>query len=329
MYKACLYTLATAVFAIVQFLLILKLDGGTEPWLHNVLEVLDPSFSQRGYQDECFTPRRILKRTPPPSPAHLSPPMEPMPAVNTTSQTFSKRDIRGSSSPQQLRVKPKKKLEDYIESTTKEGVLGVSNAQQVQHECFTPRRTLKRTPPPKQFTSKNPVTSKQTGSPSRPGRGVLDSSVAKDLVDLVPPPPRWEIPRTPVITAATTQERLAMTEYDGGCSGELHPLLTPAQGTTDEIASNNQQIGNVGQSPTMLISEGMTEDDLHHGDISLESVCLTSPPVMGNQPAVVSPAITSSQPAAFPAITDNQPVVSPPISTAYKGSDESLLMFVV
>ena len=233
-------------------------------------------------------------------------------------QTFSKRDTHGSSSPQQLRVKPQKKQAEYIESTTKEAGLGVDNAHQVQHDCFTPRRVLKRTPPQKQFTSKNPVTSRQTGRPSRPGRDFLDSSVAKDLVDLVPPPPRWEIPRTPVITAATTQERLAGMEHDRGCSGEPHPLLTPAQCTTDEIASNIQQTETIDQSPAMLISKGVTEDGLHHGDISVESVCLTSPPVMENRPAV-SPAITSNRPA----------VVSPPISTAHKGTGESLFMVVV
>ena len=305
--------------------------------MHDLImhEVLDPPFSQCAYQDECFTPRRVLKRTPPPSPARLSPPVEPMPAVtckeNTISQTFSKRDTHGSSAPQQLRVKPKKKLAEYIESTTKEGVLEVSNAQQVQHDCFTPRRTLKHTPPQKQFTSKNPVTSRQTGRPSRPGRDFLDFSVAKDLVDLVPPPPRWEIPRTPVITAATAQERLVTTERDGGCSGEPHSLLTPVQGTTDEIVGNNQQTGNMDQSPAILISEGVTEDGnegLHHGDVSVESVCFTSPPVMGNRLAVVSPAITSNRPAVSPAITDNQPVVSPPISIAHKGSGESLFMLL-
>ena len=301
-------------------------------WLCGTLEVLSLSFSQHCYQDECFTPRRALKRTPPPSPARLSPSVESMPAVtykdNTTSQTFSKRDTHGSNTPQQLRVKPRKEQEES--TTTKEEVLGVSNARHVQHECFTPRRTLKRTPPPKQFTSKNPVASKQTGrSSSHSGKGILDSSVARDMIDLVPPPPRWEIPRTPVITAASTQERVVTTERGGGCSEEPHPLLKPAQGSTDQVASSNPQTLNMGQIPTMLMSEGVTEDGnegLHHGDISVELVGLTSPPVMGNisnQPAIVSPPIISNQPAVVsPPIISNQPaIVSPPISTAHKGSE--------
>ena len=288
-------------------------------WLCGALEVLSLSFSQHCYQDECFTPRRVLKRTPPPSPARLSPPLESMPAVsckdNTTSQTFSKRDTHGNNTPQQLRVKPRKEHEES--TTTKGEVLGVSNAQHVQHECFTPRRTLKRTPPQKQFTSKNPVASKQTGrGPSHPGRGILDSSVAKDMIDLVPPPPRWEIPRTPVITAASTQERVVTTERGGGCSEEPQPLLKPAQGSTDPVASNDPQTL---QIPTMLMSEGVTEDGnegLHHGNTSVELVGLTSPPVMGdisNQPAVVSPPIISNQPAVSPPIISNRPAVSPPI----------------
>ena len=307
-------------------------------WLCGALEVLSLSFSQHCYQDECFTPRRVLKRTPPPSPARLSPPLESMPAVsckdNTTSQTFSKRDTHGNNTLQQLRVKPRKEHEES--TTTKGEVLGVSNARHVQHECFTPRRTLKRTPPQKQFTSKNPVASKQTGrGPSHPGRGILDSSVAKDMIDLVPPPPRWEIPRTPVITAASTQERVVTTERGGGCSEEPQPLLKPAQGSTDPVASNDPQTV---QIPTMLMSEGVTEDGnegLHHGNTSVELVGLTSPPVMGdisNQPAVVSPPIISNRPAVSPPIISNQPAVSPPIissqpavsppiSTAHKGSE--------
>ena len=80
----------------------------------------------------------------------------------------------------------------------------------------------------------HPVASKQTG------RSSSHSGNAKDMMDMVPPPPQWEIPRTPVITAASTQETVVTTERDGGCSEEPHPLLKPAQGSIDKVASTNR-----------------------------------------------------------------------------------------
>lgn len=146
---------------------------------------------QRTYQDECFTPKRALKRTPPPSPTRLAPmrviKRTPPPptrlastterkAANSTScgekettpQTRTKKagHMHRSSTPQG--VKPQARLPRKQETTPgKEGTLvydlGSGNLRQVQADCFTPKRSLNHSPSSKQCATQEPS---KTATPS-------------------------------------------------------------------------------------------------------------------------------------------------------------------
>ena len=121
----------------------------------------------QGYQAECFTPKKALRRSPPCAAQQPPNNQENEAPLNTQDKVISQDSTT-------------------LEVNSCSYEIGGGALREVQDLCFTPKRSLKRSPPAVHTPSSAP-----TSNASSEGKHVED-------IDKAPPPSRWEIPRTPV-----------------------------------------------------------------------------------------------------------------------------------
>ena len=119
------------------------------------------------YQAECFTPKKSLRRSPPCTVQQPPSNQENEPPLNTQDKVVSQDSTTSE-----------------LDSCSYE--IGGGALREVQDSCFTPKRSLKRSP-----TAVHTPSSAPTANLSSEDKHVED-------IDKAPPPSRWEIPRTPV-----------------------------------------------------------------------------------------------------------------------------------
>lgn len=249
------------------------------------------------YQDECFTPKRSLKRSPPPS--SRKPPQQTPPDLTQSSKP-DPGNGRGSDSAYEL---------------------GRGKVRSVQDECFTPRRSIRRSPAEggavplrarekendgspelakrreNKQEAKRQVKQKTSTAPAAAERADRTRQTAgkseDNLIDAAPPVKRWEIPRTP------------------------DPLLcTPtAQPLMDRITEETPTIAHTPSKANPNIQQPSTHQSAQSSKSSTYSPPMKAAQLPNFSPRIASPAIRS-HPLHTSHTAHSFETPSPPLSAA-------------
>ncbi len=176
------------------------------------------SASFQSYQADCFTPKRGLRRSPTSVAQHC------------TEKTNTENDPLHTLSGNETVICTPLKSDSVTSFHVEGGVL-----REVQDVCFTPKRSLQRSPP---------ATSEQKSSTNACDRDV----------NMGPPPTNWEIPRTPIETQALLSTSVQFQQF------QVQPCLNINMSTPRRIKTPTHPLSRFAraESPRREVTAAIT-----------------------------------------------------------------------